>query len=110
MATPSALRHELETRPGQYAAFLVEPIQGEGGIIVPPAGYLTEVRDLCTRAGVLLVVDEIQTGLGRTGDMFACTSAGVQPDVMTLAKALGGGLMPIGAMLCTAAAYTEALP
>ena len=102
-----ALRHELETRPGHYAAFLVEPIQGEGGIVVPPAGYLTEVRDLCTRAGVLLVLDEIQTGLGRTGEMFACMSEGVQPDVMTLAKALGGGLMPIGAMLCTASAYTE---
>ena len=65
------------------------------------------MRDLCTRAGVLLVLDEIQTGLGRTGEMFACMSEGVQPDVMTLAKALGGGLMPIGAMLCTASAYTE---
>jgi acetylornithine/succinyldiaminopimelate/putrescine aminotransferase/predicted amino acid dehydrogenase len=102
-----ALRVELETRPAHYAAFLIEPIQGEGGIIVPPAGYLTEVRDLCTRAGVLLVLDEIQTGLGRTGEMFACMSEGVQPDVITLAKALGGGLMPIGAMLCTASAYTE---
>jgi acetylornithine/succinyldiaminopimelate/putrescine aminotransferase/predicted amino acid dehydrogenase len=102
-----ALRHELEARPGHYAAFLVEPIQGEGGIVVPPAGYLTKVRDLCTRADVLLVFDEIQTGLGRTGEMFACTSAGVQPDVITLAKALGGGLMPIGAMLCTEPAYTE---
>ena len=102
-----ALRHELETRPGYYAAFLVEPIQGEGGIAVPPAGYLTEVRDLCTRADVLLVLDEIQTGLGRTGEMFACMSEAVQPDVMALAKALGGGLMPIGAMLCTESAYTE---
>ena len=102
-----AIRRELEARPGYYAAFLVEPIQGEGGIIVPPAGYLAEVRDLCTRANVLLVLDEIQTGLGRTGEMFACLSEGVQPDVLTLAKALGGGLMPIGAMLCTASAYTE---
>ncbi len=102
-----ALRRELAARPGHYAAFLVEPIQGEGGIVVPPAGYLTEVRELCTRADVLLVLDEIQTGLGRTGEMFACMSEGVQPDVMTLAKALGGGLMPIGAMLCSAAAYTE---
>ena len=102
-----ALRRELQTHPGRYAAFLVEPIQGEGGIVVPPAGYLGEVRDLCTRAGVLLVVDEIQTGLGRTGEMFACASEGVQPDVIALAKALGGGLMPIGAMLCTASAYTE---
>ncbi len=102
-----ALRHELAARPTQYAAFLVEPIQGEGGIVVPPAGYLKEVRQLCTRAGVLLVVDEIQTGLGRTGELFACTTDGVEPDVMTLAKALGGGLMPIGAMLCTASAYSE---
>jgi len=102
-----ALRRELKTHPGRYAAFLVEPIQGEGGIIVPPAGYLTAVRELCTRFGVLLVLDEIQTGLGRTGEMFACLSEGVQPDVMTLAKALGGGLMPIGAMLCTESAYTE---
>ncbi len=102
-----ALRHELEARPGHYAAFLVEPIQGEGGIVVPPKGYLARVRDLCTHAGVLLVFDEIQTGLGRTGEMFACMTDSVQPDVMTLAKALGGGLMPIGAMLCTASAYTE---
>ncbi len=102
-----ALRQELEARPGYYAAFLVEPIQGEGGVVVPPEGYLKEVRDLCTRAGVLLILDEIQTGLGRTGTLFACESEGVQPDVMTLAKALGGGLLPIGAVLASAGAYTE---
>ncbi len=65
------------------------------------------VREICTRAGVLLVFDEIQTGLGRTGAMFCCDLAGVRPDVMTLAKALGGGLMPIGAVLCSEDAYTE---
>jgi acetylornithine/succinyldiaminopimelate/putrescine aminotransferase/predicted amino acid dehydrogenase len=101
-----ALARELEARPGYYAAFLVEPIQGEGGVVVPPQGYLKKVREICTRAGVLLVVDEIQTGLGRTGTMFACQADDVQPDVMTLAKALGGGLIPIGAVLCSAAAYT----
>ncbi len=74
---------------------------------MPPTDYLAAVRDLCTRAGVLMVVDEIQTGLGRTGEMFACLAAGVEPDVMTLAKALGGGLMPIGAVLCSEAAYSE---
>jgi acetylornithine/succinyldiaminopimelate/putrescine aminotransferase/predicted amino acid dehydrogenase len=101
------LRRELEARPGYYAAFLVEPIQGEGGVIVPPEGYLKQVREICTQAGVLLVLDEIQTGLGRTGTMFACETEGVQPDVMTLAKALGGGLVPIGAVLASDKAYTE---
>jgi acetylornithine/succinyldiaminopimelate/putrescine aminotransferase/predicted amino acid dehydrogenase len=101
-----ALRRELEARPGYYAAFLVEAIQGEGGVVVPPEGYLKQVRDICTRAGVLLVLDEIQTGLGRTGALFACQTEGVQPDVMTLAKALGGGLVPIGAVLSSAEAFT----
>ena len=98
----------MADRPGHYAAFLVEPIQGEGGIIEPPPGYLAEVRAICREAGVLLVLDEIQTGLGRTGDLFACEAEGVVPDVMMLAKALGGGLIPIGAVLCTEEAYTSA--
>jgi acetylornithine/succinyldiaminopimelate/putrescine aminotransferase/predicted amino acid dehydrogenase len=102
-----ALAREFADRPKHYAAFLVEPIQGEGGVIVPPAGYLSRVRELCTQAGVLLVFDEIQTGLGRTGAMFCCELEGVRPDVITLAKALGGGLMPIGAVLCSEDAYTE---
>ncbi|MFH1266266.1 MAG: aminotransferase class III-fold pyridoxal phosphate-dependent enzyme [Planctomycetota bacterium] len=83
----------------RFAAFVVEPIQGEGGMIVPPAGYLREAQALCRKAGTLLVVDEVQTGLGRTGTMFAVDSLGVEPDLMTLAKSLGGGLVPIGAML-----------
>ncbi len=103
-----ALRLAFANKPNHYAAFLVEPIQGEGGIVEPPAGYLAAARALCDEAGVLLVFDEIQTGLGRTGRMFAFEEEGVLPDVMTLAKALGGGLIPIGAVLCTEAAYSEA--
>lgn len=70
---------------------LIEPIQGEGGIIVPPNGYLSEVRELCTRKNVLMIADEIQTGLGRTGKMFCCDHENVVPDIYVLAKALGGG-------------------
>ena len=101
-----ALRRALAERPGHYAAFLVEPIQGEGGIVVPPPGYLSEARAVCREVGVLLVLDEIQSGLGRTGTLFACEAEGVVPDVMALAKALGGGLVPIGAVLCTGEVYT----
>lgn len=98
-----ALRRALATR--RYAAFLVEPVQAEGGIIEPPAGYLRSARKACREAGTLFVADEIQTGIGRTGAMFACGELGITPDVMTVAKALGGGLVPIGACLSTAAAY-----
>jgi acetylornithine/succinyldiaminopimelate/putrescine aminotransferase/predicted amino acid dehydrogenase len=103
-----ALRRTLAARPGHYAAFLVEPIQGEGGIVEPPPGYLAAVRTICAEAGVLLALDEIQTGLGRTGDLFACEAESVVPDVLVLAKALGGGLIPIGAVLCTESVYTTA--
>jgi predicted acetylornithine/succinylornithine family transaminase len=85
---------------GKACAFVIEPIQAEGGIIVPPAGYLRALRDLCDRTGTLLILDEVQTGIGRTGKLFGHEWEGVTPDVMTLAKALGGGI-PIGAMLCT---------
>ncbi len=81
------------------AAFIVEPIQGEGGVIVPPAGYLRRVRELCTRHNVLLIADEIQTGLGRTGRLFASDHEGVRPDVVTIGKALSGGFYPVSAML-----------
>jgi len=81
------------------AAFLVEPIQAEGGMIVPPADYLSEAQRLCRKTDTLLIVDEVQTGMGRTGSMFAVDRLGVEPDLMTLAKSLGGGLVPIGAML-----------
>ncbi|MFQ5684079.1 MAG: acetylornithine transaminase [Candidatus Binatia bacterium] len=77
---------------------LVEPIQGEGGVIVPGKGYLQGLRELCDRRGLLLIFDEVQVGMGRTGKLFAYEHFGVAPDIMTLAKALGGGL-PVGAML-----------
>ncbi len=79
------------------AAIIVEPIQGEGGIIVPPDDYLPQVRSLCDEKDVLLICDEVQTGLGRTGKMFAIDHYNVVPDIITTAKALGGGVMPIGA-------------
>jgi len=92
----------------ETVAIMVEPIQGEGGVVVPPAGYLPGLRALTERKNVLLILDEIQCGMGRTGRLFAYEHAGITPDIMTLAKALGGGL-PIGAMLTTeriAAAFT----
>ena len=79
------------------AAFIVEPVQGEAGIIVPPAGYLRAVREICTRHNVLMIADEVQTGLGRTGRILACDHEGVRPDGLTLGKALGGGLLPVSA-------------
>ncbi|MHB9026762.1 MAG: aspartate aminotransferase family protein [Armatimonadota bacterium] len=82
---------------GQTAAVIVEPVQGENGVIVPPDDYLPALRRVCTQHGVLLILDEVQTGFGRTGKLFACQHWNVVPDIMTLAKALGGGVMPIGA-------------
>jgi predicted acetylornithine/succinylornithine family transaminase len=81
-------------------AILVEPIQGEGGVCVPDEGYLRGLRELCDRHGLLLIFDEVQTGVGRTGKLFGYEHFGVEPDIMTLAKALGGGL-PLGAMLAS---------
>jgi putrescine aminotransferase len=89
------------------AAVILEPIQGEAGVVVPPAGYLRAVRELCDRRGVLLIADEIQTGLGRTGRMFCVEHEGVVPDIMTLAKALGGGVMPIGAFIARPRLWKE---
>ena len=80
-------------------AFLVEPIQGEGGIIIPPAGYLKGLADLCRKHRALLIADEIQSGLGRTGKLFACEHEGVRPDVMIVGKALAGGFYPVSAIL-----------
>jgi predicted acetylornithine/succinylornithine family transaminase len=86
----------------ETAAFIVEPLQGEGGVNVPAAGYLAGLRDLCRAKGALLILDEIQTGIGRTGRWFAYQHEGVVPDVMALGKGLGGGF-PLGAFLCTEA-------
>jgi 4-aminobutyrate aminotransferase len=80
---------------GEVAAVLIEPIQGEGGYLVPPDGFLAGLRQLCDRHGILLIFDEVQSGVGRTGKMFAAEHFGVEPDIMTLAKGLGSGL-PIG--------------
>jgi len=80
-------------------AFLVEPIQGEAGVIVPPAGYFARVREICTKAGVTLILDEIQTGLGRTGRLLAEEHEGIEADVTLIGKALGGGFYPISAVL-----------
>ncbi|WP_144098257.1 aspartate aminotransferase family protein [Croceicoccus sediminis] len=81
------------------AAFFCEPIQGSGGVIVPPVGWLKAIRETCTRLGILMLVDEVITGFGRTGPMFACEAEGVSPDFMTLAKGLTSGYVPMGAML-----------
>ncbi len=90
-----ALEKELST--GDVAAFIVEPIQGEAGVVLPPPGYLAGARELCTKYNVLLIADEVQTGFGRTGKMFACEWENVVPDVLCLAKALGGGIVAAGA-------------
>ena len=90
------------------AAFVVEPVQGEGGVNVPPPGYLRAVREACDRAGALLVADEVQTGLGRCGYLFASNRDGVVPDVMTLAKGLSGGVMPVGAFIARPGCWNKA--
>jgi ornithine--oxo-acid transaminase len=80
-------------------AFMVEPIQGEGGVVVPPAGYLKDVRRICDKHNVLFMADEIQTGLGRAGKLFACDHEDVRPDVMIIGKALSGGMYPVSVVL-----------
>jgi acetylornithine/N-succinyldiaminopimelate aminotransferase len=87
----------------ETAAILIEPVMGEGGVRVVPHGFLRALRDLCDKHGLLLIFDEVQTGVGRTGELFAYQRTGVEPDIMALAKALGGGF-PIGALLATAEA------
>jgi len=92
------------------AAFLVEPIQGEAGVIVPPAGYLKTARELCTRHRVLLILDEIQTGLGRTGKLLAEEHEGIEADLTLLGKALSGGFYPVSAVLSNAEAMSVLKP
>jgi 4-aminobutyrate aminotransferase len=84
--------------PEEVAAIFVEPIQGEGGYVVPPAGWLRDLRAICDKYGILLVADEVQSGVGRTGKMWACDHEGVEPDILLTAKGLGSG-MPIGALI-----------
>lgn len=93
-----ALTALVEQNPSDTAAIIMEPIQGETGIIPAPEGFLTQVRELCDKHGILFIADEVQTGVGRTGDFFAFQHEGVLPDVITMAKGLGGG-MPIGATI-----------
>ncbi|ODV63464.1 ornithine-oxo-acid transaminase [Ascoidea rubescens DSM 1968] len=93
------LRESLRVAGDKVAGILLEPIQGEAGIVVPPEGYFREVRKLCDEHNVLLVVDEIQTGIGRTGRMLCYEHYGIRPDVVLLGKALGGGVLPISAVL-----------
>jgi 4-aminobutyrate aminotransferase len=88
------------------AAIVVEPIQGEGGYVVPPDGFLRKLREICDTHGILLVADEVQTGFGRTGRMFAVEHDGVVPDIMCVAKGLGNGL-PIGAMVAKASVMSK---
>jgi 4-aminobutyrate aminotransferase len=101
LACVSAIEADLFAKkvdPQGVAAIFVEPIQGEGGYVVPPPGYLRALRELCDRHGILLVVDEVQSGIGRTGRMFACEYEGIEPDVLLSAKGLASG-MPLGAII-----------
>jgi putrescine aminotransferase len=98
----------LEENISDAAAFIVEPVQGEGGVNIPPPGYMRVASELCASAGALLIADEVQTGLGRCGRMFACDFDGVVPDVMTLAKGLSGGVIPIGAYIAKPSAWNAA--
>ena len=100
VAVPFGDAHALERAINpNTCAVLIEPIQGEGGVNVPPDGYLQRVRSLCRERDVLFVADEVQTGFGRTGDMFGCDHEGVRPDVLVVGKALGGGYYPVSATL-----------
>jgi ornithine--oxo-acid transaminase len=94
----SALEAAFEANPN-IAGFMFEPIQGEAGVIVPPEGYLAGVRELCSEYNVLMIADEVQTGLGRTGTMLAVDHENVKPDILILGKALSGGLYPVSAVL-----------
>ncbi|KAK4533362.1 hypothetical protein CCYA_CCYA16G4244 [Cyanidiococcus yangmingshanensis] len=97
---PDALERALAADP-KIAAFMVEPIQGEAGVIVPRDGYMRRVRELCDRYGVLLIADEVQTGLGRTGKLLCCDHDNIRPDILVLGKALSGGMYPVSAVLAS---------
>lgn len=93
----------------KVAAFIVEPVQGEAGIIIPPKGYLKEIRAICDEYGVAMICDEIQTGMGRTGNMWRCEGEDVVPDILTFGKAFGGGIMPITGLICRPPMWTQEL-
>ncbi|XP_051126082.1 ornithine aminotransferase, mitochondrial [Andrographis paniculata] len=95
----AALEEIFKEKGDQIAGFLFEPIQGEAGVVIPPDGYLQAVRDLCSKYNVLMIADEIQSGLGRSGRILACDWESVRPDVVILGKALGGGVLPVSAVL-----------
>lgn len=95
-----ALKYKFSSDPN-VAAFMVEPIQGEAGVVVPREGYMREVRELCDRYGVLLIADEVQTGLGRTGKLLCCEHDDIRPDILVLGKALSGGAYPVSAVLAS---------
>jgi acetylornithine/succinyldiaminopimelate/putrescine aminotransferase/predicted amino acid dehydrogenase len=107
-ANIDALTAAVKREPTKYAVFIVEPIQSEGGVIEPPPGYHAAAAALCRAHGIVFVMDEIQTGLGRCGHLFVSSAFGVEPDVITLAKALGGGVVPMGAVLYRSALATRA--
>ncbi len=91
----------LAARLTERSAVIVEPVQGEGGVRIPPPGYLRDIARACRRAGALLIIDEVQTGLGRTGELWAVEAEGVVPDMLLSGKALGGGVIPVGAVVAT---------
>ena len=91
----------LEIGPERVAGFLFEPVQGEAGVKIPPEGYIKKVREICSKYNVLMIADEIQTGLGRTGELFACDHENVKPDMFLLGKALGGGVYPVSGIVST---------
>lgn len=102
-----ALEKVILENKDEIAAFIIEPVQGEGGIIPAKPGYLKAAQDLCNQHGIVFIVDEIQTGLGRVGYLFACEEEGIEPDILLLAKALGGGLLPIGVCLSSPKVYND---
>ena len=108
VTVPYGETESLEKALEGAAAFVVEPVQGEGGVNVPPAGYLRAARELCDRTGALFIADEVQTGLGRCGYRFACNRDDVVPDVMTLAKGLSGGVIPVGAFIARPQIWSRA--
>jgi len=100
---------KLTTVGESIAAVIMEPVQGESGVRIPPAGYLKAVRELCDKHGIILIFDEIQTGMGRTGSYFRCEAEGVVPDIMTYGKAFGGGIMPITGIIARPHLWVEEL-